>query len=254
MERSPIPEPIRRRLSLLSESVFNVRRGLEETERELKCWIGQQVSSSLPLQMCLYFNLYFYPFWWACKVTMVQLKYPVLSNYYRIVLSALLTMMTLVEVIRLMLGYMGNLQEKVPELAGFWLLTLLLQIPMTLFDTCNPKLAVLPLEYGASIVYLALLLAEVLLAFITLRHMVEQLELRFHMSHFDSLEGQPGAEMGAGQSFSRASNVGQRFPGASTEDEGPIGLSRLSRGSTSRGSTRQTAGDLHILERTGVNS
>ncbi|XP_067864853.1 transmembrane protein 17B-like isoform X2 [Heterodontus francisci] len=216
MERSPIPEPIRRRLSLLSESVFNVRRGLEETERELKCWIGQQVSSSLPLQMCLYFNLYFYPFWWACKVTMVQLK--------------------------------------VPELAGFWLLTLLLQIPMTLFDTCNPKLAVLPLEYGASIVYLALLLAEVLLAFITLRHMVEQLELRFHMSHFDSLEGQPGAEMGAGQSFSRASNVGQRFPGASTEDEGPIGLSRLSRGSTSRGSTRQTAGDLHILERTGVNS
>ena len=34
------------------------------------------------------------------------------------------------QVVRLYLGYLGNLGERVPELAGFWLLTILLQLPM----------------------------------------------------------------------------------------------------------------------------
>ena len=37
---------------------------------------------------------------------------------------------TIIEITRLYLGYLGNLTEKVPELAGFWLLTVLLQLPM----------------------------------------------------------------------------------------------------------------------------
>ena len=37
------------------------------------------------------------------------------------------------QVVRLYLGYLGNLGERVPELAGFWLLTILLQLPMQVF-------------------------------------------------------------------------------------------------------------------------
>ena len=41
------------------------------------------------------------------------------------------------QVVRLYLGYLGNLGEKVPELAGFWLLTILLQLPMQVCIICK---------------------------------------------------------------------------------------------------------------------
>ena len=41
------------------------------------------------------------------------------------------------QVVRLYLGYLGNLGERVPELAGFWLLTILLQLPMQVIAPHN---------------------------------------------------------------------------------------------------------------------
>ncbi|XP_072408522.1 transmembrane protein 17B-like isoform X1 [Chiloscyllium punctatum] len=190
MEGSPLPEPLRRKLSHFSQSVFSSNNNNNPSERrQAACPIGRESATSLPLQICLYFNLYFFPFWWVCEVIILELKYQVLSTYYRIVLCVLLILISLVEVIRLYLGYIGNLQEKVPELAGFWLLSLLLQIPMTLFDCCNPRFMVLPLEYGVNLVFIAFLLIETVLTFSSLRRMVHQLEIRFHITHFHSLEG-----------------------------------------------------------------
>ncbi|XP_048381360.2 transmembrane protein 17B-like [Stegostoma tigrinum] len=188
MEGSPLPEPLRRKLSHFSQSVFS-SNNVPLDRRQAACPIGQESATSLPLQICLCFNLYFFPFWWLCEIIMLELKYQVLSTYYRIVLTVLLVLISLVEVIRLYLGYIGNLREKVPELAGFWLLSLLLQIPMALFDCCNPRLLVLPLEYCVNVVFIAMLLTETVLTFSNLRRMVHQLEIRFHITHFHSLEG-----------------------------------------------------------------
>lgn len=40
-------------------------------------------------------------------------QYPALSDYYKIILVTILILMTLIEAIRLYLGYAGNLQQKV---------------------------------------------------------------------------------------------------------------------------------------------
>lgn len=48
-------------------------------------------------------------------------QYPALPDYYKFILITVLTVMTLIEAIRLFLGYTGNLQEKVaPSLTQTW--------------------------------------------------------------------------------------------------------------------------------------
>ena len=61
----------------------------------------------------------------------------VLSQIYKFVLVVVYIVMACIETTRLYLGYSGNLQEKVPELAGFWLVTLLMQLPLTCFLLFN---------------------------------------------------------------------------------------------------------------------
>lgn len=115
----------------------------------------RQVLSSLQLQMSLYFNMWFFPLWWISESVMLHLKvrqhaesvslvnrfglrssnqvrlkfkqrhkclpvlssrqYPALPDYYKFILVTVLILMTLIEAIRLFLGYAGNLQEKVVQ-------------------------------------------------------------------------------------------------------------------------------------------
>lgn len=73
-----------------------------------------------------------------------MVKFSLLNYLYKFVLVTILVAVMIIEVssspssprspssqvVRLYLGYLGNLGERVPELAGFWLLTILLQLPM----------------------------------------------------------------------------------------------------------------------------
>ncbi|NWS15522.1 TMM17 protein, partial [Pachyramphus minor] len=150
-----------------------------------------EILSSLPLQMSLYFNVYFFPFWWLSTVVILYLKYPDLSDYYKFILVTIMILASLIEVIRLYLGYMGNLQEKVPELAGFWLLSLLLQLPIILFLLFNEGLKIQPLERAVHIVFAFFLAFQVITAFVTLKRMVNKLATHFHLKEFHRLEEQP---------------------------------------------------------------
>ncbi|XP_038607570.1 transmembrane protein 17 [Tachyglossus aculeatus] len=180
-----LPAPIRQRLGAFSRTVFNEPN---RTGPESAGGSDNEVVSSLPLQMSLYFNVYFFPFWWVCSVIMLQLKYPFLPDYYKFILVTVLILVTLIEVIRLYLGYMGNLQEKVPELAGFWLLSLLLQLPLILFQLFNEGLKILPLERAVHIIFTVFLAFQVIVAFLALKKMVNQLATRFHLQDFDRLD------------------------------------------------------------------
>ncbi|XP_069485115.1 transmembrane protein 17-like [Ambystoma mexicanum] len=172
--------------------------------------LDNDVVSSLPLQMSLYFNAFYFPFWWVCDVVMLQLKYSIIADYYKFILVTILILVSLIEAIRLYLGYTGNLQEKVPELAGFWLLSLLLQFPLVLFLLLNEGLEPQPLERATNIIFVLFLVFQVLVAFITLKRMVNHLATRFHLRDFDRLEGGPDAQ---GKDFG-ASVVTAVLPGA----------------------------------------
>ncbi|XP_066523260.1 transmembrane protein 17B [Hoplias malabaricus] len=185
-----LPEPIRRRLGDFSRTVFvdptHSRLSPEDHVKFLNQ--NREVVSYLPLQMSLFFNLWFFPAWWISEVVMLHLKYPVLPDYYKFILITILILMTLIEAIRLYLGYVGNLQEKVPELAGFWLLSLLLQFPLTLFQLFNEAILIQPLERGIHIILSLFILAEALSGFSALRAMVRHTESHFHLRQFNGLQ------------------------------------------------------------------
>ena len=71
--------------------------------------------TSLPLQMTVYFNIFFFPFWLTAVALMLSLKYVYLDGTYQVLLIAILVVFSAVEIIRLYLGFVGNLQEKVGQ-------------------------------------------------------------------------------------------------------------------------------------------
>ncbi|NXX89673.1 TMM17 protein, partial [Centropus bengalensis] len=184
-----LPEPLRRRLGSFSRTVFTDGRRTGPPHPGGRA--DNEILSSLPLQMSLYFNVYYFPFWWLSTVVMLHLKYPVLSDYYKFILITIMILASLIEIIRLYLGYMGNLQEKVPELAGFWLLSLLLQLPMILFLLFNEGLKIQPLERAVHIVFVLFLTFQVIAAFVTLKRMANKLATHFGLNEFDQLEEYP---------------------------------------------------------------
>ncbi|XP_052640201.1 transmembrane protein 17 isoform X1 [Harpia harpyja] len=185
-----------------------------ETGNCLDLKADNEIVSSLPLQMSLYFNVYFFPFWWLSTVVMLHLKYPVLSDYYKFILVTIMILASLIEVIRLYLGYMGNLQEKVPELAGFWLLSLLLQLPIILFLLFNEGLKIQPLERAVHIVFAFFLTFQVIAAFVTLKRMVNKLAIRFRLNEFDQLEEHPMPDFYSLGKEERAVSMAGRGPSA----------------------------------------
>ncbi len=76
--------------------------------------------------------------------------------------------------------------SQVPELAGFWLLTLL-QTPLTVYLMANVNTIVLPLERATDIPLLLFLLAQLALGFRGLQLMIRAQAVKFHLSQFDSV-------------------------------------------------------------------
>jgi len=77
---------------------------------------------------------------------------------------------------------------QVPELAGFWLLTLLLQSPFVLFLLLNEATIITPLERAVNIVMTAFVLFEDVAGFFAIRAMVASQVNKFHLRQFANLE------------------------------------------------------------------
>ncbi len=150
--------------------------------------LGNEIVSNLPLQMCLFFNVCYFPFWIMSVVVVASVKYEHLNYLYKFVLVTVLVAAVLIEVTRLYLGYLGNLTEKVPELAGFWLLTVLLQLPIQCFLFLNADLILLPLERAANAVMVALVLAELVVGFVALREITRHQAKKFHLMQLQMRE------------------------------------------------------------------
>lgn len=182
-----LPENLRKRLEDFSRNVLFDPSKNQSISKEHESFLlhDKRVLSSLSLQMSLYFNMWFFPFWWISEIVMLNLKYSALPDYYKFILVTILIVMTCIEAIRLYLGYAGNLQEKVPELAGFWLLSILLQLPMILFQLFNEAILIQPLERGIHIVLSIFILTQALTGFIALRDLVRHTESQFHLRQFN---------------------------------------------------------------------
>ena len=75
--------------------------------------LGNEIVSNLPLQVCLFLNLCYLPFWVVVCLVVTWLKYQFLNYLYKFILVTVLVGVMVIEVARLYLGYYGNLTEKV---------------------------------------------------------------------------------------------------------------------------------------------
>ncbi|XP_040570796.1 transmembrane protein 17 [Lepeophtheirus salmonis] len=146
--------------------------------------LGNEIVSSLPLQMSLFFNVIYFPFWFLISLLSTIVKYTYLNYLYKFILLTVLIAVVIIEVIRLYLGYLGNLQEKVPELAGFWLLSIILQLPLQGFLLLNEDLIILPIERAGNIVMILLLISQLLAGLLALKRITRHQAKKFHLHQF----------------------------------------------------------------------
>ncbi|MBN3304271.1 TM17A protein, partial [Amia calva] len=187
---TPIPQNLRLGLAHASGSLFTHNRTRDSKDGQ-RYTAEHEIVSHLPLQMLLYFNVFFFPFWWVSEVCMLELKFSLLPGYYQCLLVTGVILLTVLECSRLYLGYVGNLKERVPELAGFWLLTFLFQLPIMLFFLMDEGIIILPLERAIHIIYLLFILSEILAAFLGLKVMTRKLTLQFYLRQFKGKESNP---------------------------------------------------------------
>uniref|UniRef100_A0A665T9K8 Zgc:112294 n=1 Tax=Echeneis naucrates TaxID=173247 RepID=A0A665T9K8_ECHNA len=186
---SPVPENLHVGLAYMGGSVFtNNRTADSDFTRDVCLAEANELVSHLPLQMLLYFNLFYFPCWWFSAVFMLEVKFYYLPGYYQALLITGMILLTVIEVVRLYLGYIGNLEEKVPELAAFWLLSFLFQLPVLLFFLTDEGIIILPLERAVHSLYLIFLLGQILASFLALRAMTRKLTLLFHLRQFGKVE------------------------------------------------------------------
>ena len=76
---------------------------------------------------------------------------------------------------------------QVPEVAGFWLLTLVMQLPLILFLLATNKALPSPLERSVHFVQLTFILFEAVSGYFALRRMTHHQIMKFHLQQFDDI-------------------------------------------------------------------
>jgi len=179
-------------LSAISGRLFPQLRDVSDAEAPEEDEItitNTEIASNLPLQMLLYFNVCYSIFWGTLTLALMLFKenYLAVNTAYRMLSPLLLSIWFMIEPLRLFFGYVGNLQEKVPQLTGFWLFTLIPQLPISFFFIVALPLRVngtstqLSFDRAGSIILLAFTAVEAVVGYMALRRMVKSQVLKFHM-------------------------------------------------------------------------
>jgi transmembrane protein 17 len=190
LRRPPaLPRSINEPLNRLATSVFRPNHG-DVNAKQHQGRIEIDYSSSLPLQMLLYFNVCFYPCWlFAVAFVLPCIPYQT-DNSTLILMIFAFTFKAVIEAARLYLGYAGNLAERMPELTAFCLLTIIFQIPLGVFLLAYPltfsdvRIAIVT---AVEIIYLVFLLFEAITGVYAVRIMVTAQSSRFHFRQFEQL-------------------------------------------------------------------
>ncbi|KAL1283405.1 Transmembrane protein 17B [Trichinella pseudospiralis] len=139
--------------------------------------LKREIISSLPLQMTVYFNAYFAPCWVTAHLYTLFQKYSTLDGTQKSILVIAHIVMIVVEIVRLYLGFVGNLSENgsfsVPKLAGFWITTLMLQFPMMIYQSISSDWSALPLERAVDGLQTIFLIFELIIGFLAVKRIAK---------------------------------------------------------------------------------
>ncbi|KAF7992674.1 hypothetical protein HCN44_005018 [Aphidius gifuensis] len=163
--------------------------GLVYHDREKQFWdTGNLIKSSLPLQMALYFNVWLFPIWFSVILLGIDAQYYSLSSVYKFVIIATYLTISILECIRLYFGYLGNLAEKIPELASFWLISTLIQFPLLMFIFLDSNMLPYFLERLATGMMISLVTIEIITGTVALKNIATHHSRRFYMAQLYGID------------------------------------------------------------------
>eukprot|EP00048_Salpingoeca_helianthica_P025172 m.38272 g.38272 ORF g.38272 m.38272 type:complete len:144 (+) comp9950_c0_seq1:118-549(+) len=135
---------------------------------------GKRLLSSLPLQMSLYFNCFFYPLWIIGTLVVSSSSAEILGNtIYKLLFGAV----AILEPVRLYVGYSSNLREKVSTLFGLLVLSVMFELPAV--TALAFRSGVLPMEWALHLVQMVFLLVEGVCGYWATVLMTEDTAMRF---------------------------------------------------------------------------
>lgn len=139
----------------------------------------------------MYSNVWVFPVWLLVLIVCIDAKYKNLSDVYKVLTITVFMIISLLEGVRLYLGYLGNLAGKIPELASFWLISALIQLPLEAFllfdsDTLSPFT-----ETVVNSIMIFLVVTEIMTATIALRSLADHRAKRFYLAQLYGIEDSP---------------------------------------------------------------
>ncbi|KAL0841948.1 hypothetical protein ABMA28_014176 [Loxostege sticticalis] len=123
----------------------------------------------LRLQKCLWLNVHIFFVWLFVVAFFLYVKLNVLGHLTKYLSLTVFTLLTIIESARLYLGHYGNLSCRVPELAGFLLLTTLMQMPLVSFFLFNPYLLNTPTELILHASLWSVTIMEIIFSYLALK-------------------------------------------------------------------------------------
>ncbi|XP_050305261.1 transmembrane protein 17-like isoform X2 [Anthonomus grandis grandis] len=137
--------------------------------------------------MAAYFNVTFMPIWVIVLIWFIIEKYSNFGNLVQVIIVTVTTTIVTVEATRLYLIYEGNLKDKIPELAGFWMLSVFLQLPLQGLLLLNPYFQLGVLETICQAVMFILLILQIIFGYVALKFTASQ-QARFFKGKHESLK------------------------------------------------------------------
>eukprot|EP00736_Rhodelphis_marinus_P009319 Rmarinus@m.16283 len=142
---------------------------------------SQEIASNLPLQVLLYFNVFSSGFFLCLSWPILFWKLDHLSlSYEEIILPVIVTLFTVAEPLRLYFGFVGNLREKVPQLAASFILGWLPILPADIYLTFLQTTPV-PIESALGYINICFHLVEIVLSFISIKYLISSQAAKFYL-------------------------------------------------------------------------
>ncbi|XP_026674424.1 transmembrane protein 17A-like, partial [Ceratina calcarata] len=133
-------------------------------------------------------NLWVFPVWLLIIIINLDAKYYELTNVYKLVAVAVFLVLSIFEILKLYLGYLGNLGGKIPELASCWLISILIQFPLEMFLLCDHGMLPNSTEIFINSFMVCLLLIEIITGVIALKNLADHRAKVFYLTQLYSTQ------------------------------------------------------------------
>ncbi|XP_026329920.1 transmembrane protein 17-like isoform X1 [Hyposmocoma kahamanoa] len=125
--------------------------------------------TALRMQRNLYINVYMYASWIFVIGIFLFMRVNMLGHLTKYLAMTVFALVAAIEGARLYFGYFGNVSCRVPEMAGFVMLTAMMQLPLISFFLFNPYLLSTPMEITLHALLWFMNCVEIVLGFLALK-------------------------------------------------------------------------------------